>query len=233
MNNYNDYNDYNEYSSEDYSSDELPESDELEEAYFQTISEFSDFVAAITTDLEKAEMGKIEKARVNGEDYGIKLWEDSTFKVTFTKKLIFMLFKPERLIKYHLCLLHPLKPWLEARDVNFFLKNEHIYPGAPEEDIKFFKDLWQVEGTMTKKEKDTIWTYFDTLIEIAEDWQKATGWVRGDNDDLDVPEIDYNKAHRHAQGESVSFGERVIYMPEDGTTSYIANKKSTSNIKKK
>jgi len=212
-------------SSEEYDTDDLPTKEELETAYFTTIEEFSTYVASITKDLEETEIDTIKKAFENGDDFGERLWEDATFKINFTKKIIFGLFKPDRLIKYHIALLHPMKPWLDARDIDFFIKNDHIYPGAPEADIKFFKDLWRIDGTMTDDEKNTIWEFFDTLIEIAEDWQDVTGWVRTKEDDLDIPEVDYTKADKYARGEQVDFGERVVYMPTDGSTSYIAKAK--------
>ena len=85
-----------------------------------------------------------------------------------------------------------MKKWIDARNELFFLKAQ-VFPGAPEEDIKFFRDLWSVKDAMVDTEKNIIWGYWDTLNGIAEDWQALTGWVAKPEDKLDIPEIDYEE----------------------------------------
>lgn len=200
--------------SEEYTNE--PDKYDLEKALRQTIVEFSCFVAAITVDLEKQEKEAIKSAKQNNEELPYILWKDSTFKINFAKGLLMHLFKPERLIKYYVLMVLPMKPWLESRDINFFVKNEHIYPGVPQEDIKFFKDLWLEEDALTETEKDTCWEFFDTLIEIAEDWHRLTGWEPEESEKLIIPNIDYEKAEAFVNGEDVDLGEREVYAPAHG-----------------
>jgi len=200
--------------SEEYTDE--PSKEDLEKAMRQTIVEFSNFVAAITTDLEEQEKETIKLAKENKEKLPRVIWKDSTFKISFTKGLLMHLFKPERLMKYYVIMVLPMKPWLEQRNIDFFVKNEHIYPGAPQEDIQFFKDLWLEEGAMTDDEKNTCWEFFDTLIEIAEDWHDLTGWSPQPHEKLFIPSIDYSKADAYARGEDVEFDEREVYRPEGG-----------------
>lgn len=205
-------------------SDDLPDQKDLEAGMIDTIVEFSKFVSSITNDLETQEKEAIEKAEANGDPMPKMRWEDSTFKINLTKHLLMTIFEPQRLIKYYILMVLPMKPWLESRDANFFVKNDHIYPGAPTEDIQFFKDLWLVKGALLDEEKDTIWEYFDTLIEIAEDWHEVTRWEPHPDEDLLMPDIDYSKAAAFANGEDVDMGERVVYAPEGGG-SWVAGKK--------
>lgn len=210
------------------SSEEMTKED-LENAMITTICEFATFVSAITRDLEEKEEKKLARYKKAGKKPFRRLWEDSTFKIDFTKGLLLNLFEPERLTKYYIVMVLPMKPWLVGRKVNFFLKNDHIFPGAPTEDIQFFKDLWTEKEAMNDDEKNIIWEYFDTLIEIAEDWHELTGWEPSPEEDLIMPDIDYSKAERYANGEDVDLGERVVYGPEGGG-SYISNIKKGASI---
>src|SRR3990172_2970527 len=112
-----------------------------------------------------------EEAKKKGNNKIKPIWRDSTFKIDFITGLLRTLLTAERLIKYYIIYIWPMKKYLKARQEKFFLKNKHIYPGADEEDISFFKALWSVKGAVTEKEKNTIWDYWDTLIDITEDWQ--------------------------------------------------------------
>ena len=191
-------NNNNRESSSDSDSDSGPTAKSLEKDMMATVSEFSIYVAAITKDLETKEKTAYDDAIARKKKPAKRIWEDSTFKIELTERLLFTLLSPSRLIKYYIVYIHPMKKWLQARQEKFFLKNDHIYPGAPEEDIVFFKNLWAIKGTMTDNEKGVIWQFWDTLIEITEDWQDLTGWLPTKEnikkDDLDVYDIDFKKA---------------------------------------
>lgn len=183
---------------EDNQDNDEPETKEsLEAAMVQTIEEFSDFVSAITKDLEEQEGEYMDGLKAKNKPLPKPIWKDSTFKVNFTKGLLMTVFDPDRLVKYYVVLLLPMKPWISARKEQFFLK-ANIFPGAPEEDVQFFRDLWGIDGTMDDREKNTIWEYWDTLYGIAEDWKALTGWEPTPEDDLDIPDIDYKQAAREA-----------------------------------
>lgn len=171
----------------------------LELALVQTINEFGTFVSSITKDLETREEKQIKTLEKKGMRVPARIWEDSTWKVSLVKKLLLNVFKGkyERLMKYYIVILLPMKKWISARNERFFLKAQ-IFPGAPEGDIKFFRDLWAIDGTMSQKEKDICWDFWDTQIEIVEDWLALTKWVLTAKEGLDIPNVDYEKAARDA-----------------------------------
>lgn len=115
------------------------------------------------------------------EETAPKDWNGSTGKIKLVKGLLSTLFTPQELMKYYIVYVFPLRRQLKKRDERFFLENNHIYPKASEEDIKFFKDLWRVEGAVTSKEKKTMWKYFDAMLDICHDWQKTTAWFPPDH----------------------------------------------------
>jgi hypothetical protein len=188
---------YDESNSQEEDEPSTPES--LEEALVQTINEFGTFISSITKDLETREDKTIKQLEKKGMRIPARLWEDSTWKVDLLRKLLLNVFKGQydRLMKYYIVILLPMKRWISKRREKFFLKAQ-VFPGAPEADIKFFRDLWAIDGTMSDKEKNICWDFWDTQIEIVEDWQDLTGWVVNDQEDLDIPNIDYEKAARDA-----------------------------------
>lgn len=171
----------------DSSNSEEPTPEELEKAFNTTLLEFGKFVSAITNELEEDEEEDIREAEAKAGKPPKRLWEDATFKIKFIMNLLTTIFTSKRLIKYYILYVNPLKPWLTEKDERFFIENEYLYPGAPKEDIKFFKLLW-TQDVMSKTEKETIWNYFDVLIEITEDWEDITGWKPTPEEDLDMPE---------------------------------------------
>lgn len=184
------YDDYDDRSGGD--SDEPATQEYYETSMLKTIKECSDYVAAITRDLESQEKAYIDALKEEGKKTPKPIWADATFTINFVTSLIDKFFgnRLDRLMKYYIIFLLPLKPWIVAREEKFFLK-ANIFPGAPEADIKFFRDLWAIDGTMTDFEKNTIWNFWDVQIEIAEDWKEITGWVVNPNEKLNIPNIDY------------------------------------------
>lgn len=171
----------------------------LEDSLIRTIKEFGTFVASITRDLEKQEQEMVEEMKAKGKKVPKLTWADSTFKVEFTQGVLLKFFehKASRLMKYYIVILLPMKKWITKRQEKFFLRAQ-IFPGAPEEDIKFFRDLWGIEGAMTPAEKKTSWDYWDTQIEIVEDWLALTKWEVDPAEKLNIPNVDYDKAARDA-----------------------------------
>lgn len=163
-----------------------------EEGMIQTVKEFTKYVASITKDLETQEKEYLDELKAQKKPVPKSLWADSTFKINFVGEILLNLFKDriDRLMKYYVIFLIPLKPWIVGKEEKFFLK-ANIFPGAPEEDIKFFRNLWSIEGTMTTKEKDDIWEFLQTMLEITEDWQDLTKWVVNPKENLNIPNIDY------------------------------------------
>jgi len=181
---------FDDYDDED--DNEVRDAAYYENALVQTINEFSVFVASITRDLETQEKEYMDDLRKKGKKIPKAIWVDSTFKIDFVTKILLQYFgdQRDRLMKYYIIFLLKMKPWITARKEEFFLK-ANIFPGAPEADIKFFRDLWAIDGTMSDKEKATIWNFWDVQIEIVEDWQAVTGWKVNPNEKLNIPNIDY------------------------------------------
>lgn len=171
--------------------EETPES--LERALKLTIAEFSDYVGAIVKDLEDKEQETIQKLVKRKKTPPTAIWQDASFKVDFTKGMLMKLFTDERRIKYYVVLLLPMKPWLKKRKEKFFT-DVNLFPGAPEKDVQFFKNLWIIDGTLTPDEKNTIWEFWDTLTDIADDWQQLTGWKPRPEDKMQIPDVNYEKA---------------------------------------
>lgn len=171
----------------------------LETDMFGVIAEFTQFVSAITSELEGLEQDALAAAEENGEDPPEILWADSTFKIDLISGLLTNVFstKKERMLKYYVCILLPMKKWIVKRKEKFFIK-ANIFPGVPEHDVKFFRDLWSVEGTMTEEEKNIAWQFFDAQIEIAEKWQAVTGWKYDPAEKLEIPNVDFAKAAAEA-----------------------------------
>lgn len=189
--------DSQESSDEDSQDPNVDPQTRAEKALIKTIKRFATYVSAITSDLEKQEAEDHAALKKRGKPVPAPIWADSTFKIDFTKGLLLKVFQPSRLMKYYIIFILPMRKWLEARDEEFFLKAK-VFPGAPEEDIRFFRDLWSIEGTLTKAEKNTIWDYWDTQLAIVDDWKEITGWEINPNEKLNIPDIDYDKAARDA-----------------------------------
>lgn len=157
-----------------------------------TVTKCAKYVASITQELEKFEKENNEKRIKYGRNPHPLKWEGSTFKVNLVSGFIFTLFSVERVMKYNVVLFLPMKKWIVNRNEDFFLK-ANVYPGAEEKDIVFFRNLWKVNGALRPEEKKTIWKFWDTQLEIVEDWLELTGWKPGPDDDLAIPNIDYEE----------------------------------------
>lgn len=162
-----------------------------------TVTKCATYVASITQSLEKYEKEKNEKRIKHGRNPQPLKWEGSTFKVNIISGFIFTLFSVEKVMKYNVLLFLPLKKWIKARNEDFFLE-ANIYPGAEEKDIVFFRNLWKVKGVLEEKEKETIWKFWDTQLEIVEDWLALTNWKPSEKDNLVLPNIDYDEEARKA-----------------------------------
>jgi hypothetical protein len=192
------------YVEEDHGSEDEDESGpdtphKLEKALKRTIQEMATYMASITADLEAREQDEHAKLREARKTVPAPLWADSTFKIDFTKGLLLQVFghRLDRLMKYYIIFLLPMKKWIKARKEIFFMRAQ-VFPGAPEEDIKFFRNLWSIQGTLSESEKNTIWEFWDIQIEIVEDWWALTQWEINYEEKLNIPNIDYERAARDA-----------------------------------
>jgi hypothetical protein len=89
------------------------------------------------------------------------------------------IFSPERLMQHYVNYVLNWRKYIDNRDDKFFLENDHIYPGAPKEDIEFFRDLWRPKSSfhLNDLEKDSVYEYFDSMIHYCQTWKDMTGFV--------------------------------------------------------
>lgn len=66
----------------------------------------------------------------------------------------------------------PYKKQIIERDVNFFLNNDSIFSGLPEDRVKYYSSVIASGKRINKEYRITIWEYFDSLIAFAELYQK-------------------------------------------------------------
>lgn len=165
----------------------------LEKALITRVKEFAKLIRSITLDLEEQETEYFKELESKGETLPESLWAGSSFKIDLTKGLLLNMFKPERLMKYYWVYLVSMKKFVDKRKEKFFMEAK-IFPGAKEEYIVFFKNLWAIDGTMTDVEKAKCWEFLDTFIAIVEDWQELTGWLPTPEDKLMMPEVDFDEA---------------------------------------
>ena len=78
----------------------------------------------------------------------------------------------ERIVKHVL----PYSKEIENRNVIFFLdKKTEIFGGLPAARVEYFSDLIQKsekDGGMSDENKDVVWSYFDTLKALGEEYKK-------------------------------------------------------------
>jgi len=173
---------------------------EIERAMVQTIKEMSNYISAITSDLEEKEEERLEIK----PDLEI-IWKGSTFKVEFIEKCALNLLSTEKLIKYYITVVWPMKKWILGKNEKFFIKGrKFLFPGVKADDINFFINLWKVQGVLTKDEKETIWNFWKNLIDITEDWKDHTQWEPSEKDNLKDLGIDYREAEKLMEEDSDS-----------------------------
>lgn len=99
----------------------------------------------------------------SNEEYG-----DLTIVEFYFKNL-----HPERIMAIFIDNVLPYKKQIVARDVNFFLKNESIFEGLPEDKIKYYSSVIASGTRISEEYRKTIWEYFDSLLACAEYYQKV------------------------------------------------------------
>jgi len=70
----------------------------------------------------------------------------------------------------------PHKTNIVNRNVQFFIdKKREIFAGLPEDRIEYFAEMVRkpaTEGGLNKEDRNVIWSYFDTLLILAEKYKK-------------------------------------------------------------
>lgn len=78
----------------------------------------------------------------------------------------------ERIMMHLINKVLPYKKQIIERDVNFFLNNDSIFSGLPEDRVKYYSSVIASGKRINKEYRITIWEYFDSLIAFAELYQK-------------------------------------------------------------
>lgn len=128
---------------DDESSDEIDAPNALIR-FYTTVFECADTILLICQNEEKLNPNRYEKTKI------------SPFIAMF--KTLLSLFSKERLAQHYCKFVLPYRSNISIDDFDdlsdndklqfeitrrkFFLENDNLYPGAPAENIKFFKDLW-------------------------------------------------------------------------------------------
>jgi len=102
----------------------------------------------------------------------------SSTKILVLKGLL-ELFASERLCEHYVEFIIIYKQRIDDRDDSFFLENDDIFPGAPPDDIKFFRDLWRPDSDfhLNPNEKESVFEYFDTMLHYCAEWKRLAKYV--------------------------------------------------------
>lgn len=109
-------------------SSEIEDPAEALKRFHYTLFECADTIQGICESEEEVNAHKYTKSKM------------SPFIVML--KVLLQLFNAERLVQHYCRFVLPHKDQIDERDREFFLDNDNIYPGAPKENLKFFKALW-------------------------------------------------------------------------------------------
>lgn len=181
------------------SEDGWPEAETHEEAaeiLHETVFEFAEIVLNLVVEDEKNYPNKYRKKTI----------KPST-KIRVLRALLEM-FDKAKLAEHYTNYVLSWKHKIDGRDEDFFLKNDHIFPGAPKEDIEFFRDLWRPNSTfhLTGDEKETVFEYFDTMLHFCGEWKKLMGYrAKWEDDDFD-PEEEYRRRRPEKQTSNLYVG---------------------------
>lgn len=81
-------------------------------------------------------------------------------------------FHPEMIMVKFIENVLPYKKQIEKRDVHFFLSNTSIFEGLPPDKIEYYSTVIASGKKISSEYRETIWEYFDSLIALAEMYQK-------------------------------------------------------------
>lgn len=139
--------------------------DQAIEIFYVTVFEFADIILRLC----------VEEERIHPRKYNNRIKPSTKIRVVTG---LLKIFERERLMQHYVNFVLNWKSYIDEHDDNFFLENDHIYPGAPKEDIEFFRDLWRPQSSfhLTDEEKDNVYEFFDTMLHYCEEWKNMTGF---------------------------------------------------------
>ncbi len=79
---------------------------------------------------------------------------------------------PERVMQHIIKKVIPHKNKICSRNIDFFVYNKAIFAGLPDDRIAHYGHIITETNRLDKEDKKVIWEYFDTILELAEDYKK-------------------------------------------------------------
>ncbi len=77
----------------------------------------------------------------------------------------------EKIMNHIIASILPWKKKIIVRDEDFFIKNTDIFKGLPDDRVTHYGKV--ITGArVSEDDRVTIWSYFDTMVAIAEEYKK-------------------------------------------------------------
>ncbi|MBA7683949.1 hypothetical protein ES703_92337 [subsurface metagenome] len=89
-------------------------------------------------------------------------------------QLFFEKMSPERIMINMINKVLPHASIIALRDSNYFIEHDSIFQALPASRAKHYKEFWSGAGgkSLSDNDKQAIWAYFDTIIEIVKNYKK-------------------------------------------------------------
>jgi len=81
---------------------------------------------------------------------------------------VFRRWHPGRVMDHVILHVLPHKQSIAERNVKFFLENQGIFAGLPEDRIRYYSNIISGGERLDDEDRQTIWEYFDTIVGLAE-----------------------------------------------------------------
>jgi hypothetical protein len=88
----------------------------------------------------------------------------------FTVSFFFERLHPERAMDHVVSHVLPWKKQIRKRDVHFFQNNKHIFEGLPADRVEYYSE--KLSKDIDEESRNVMWEFFDTMIELAEQYKK-------------------------------------------------------------
>ncbi len=89
-------------------------------------------------------------------------------------QLFFERLSPERIMQSMISKVLPHASIIAVRDSNYFVEHDTIFQALPQSRANHYRDFWSGKGdkNLSIDDKNAIWAYFDTIIEIVKNYKK-------------------------------------------------------------
>lgn len=89
-------------------------------------------------------------------------------------QLFFEKLSSERIMHHMISKVLPHSNIIALRDSNYFVEHDTIFQALPQSRSKHYRDFWSGQGerNLSVDDKNAIWAYFDTIIEIVKSYKK-------------------------------------------------------------